>query len=165
MGAPLSPVGSVCDPCAEALQRTWVRLPAQVPLLRVTPPLLPGFLSHSSAILSIKPEKAKKIRHVIHIYIHLFVQDQIPGGAQAGEAAEVAALMFWWSCLVEVSFLLCQQVAQTGCQESTFPPEHCELETSKNRYAKTINAELALYIYPIKLFGRGLTRLIYILKY
>ena len=42
-------------------QRTRVRLPALVPLLRVTPPLLPCFLSHSSAILSIKPEKAKKI--------------------------------------------------------------------------------------------------------
>ena len=47
------------DPCAKALQRTWVRLPARVPLLRVTPPLLPCFLSHSSAVLSIKPEKKK----------------------------------------------------------------------------------------------------------
>ena len=37
-----------CDPCAEALQRTWVGLPARVPLLRVTPPLLPCFLSRSS---------------------------------------------------------------------------------------------------------------------
>ena len=72
MGAPLSSVGSVCDPCAEALQRTWVRLPAQVPLLRVTPPLLPGFLSHSSAILSIKPEKAKK-NTTRHTYIHTLV--------------------------------------------------------------------------------------------
>ena len=50
------------DPCAEALQRTRVRLPARVPLLRVTPRLLPCFLSNSSAVLSkIKPEKAKKI--------------------------------------------------------------------------------------------------------
>ena len=32
-----------------------------VPLLHATPPLLPRFLSHSSAVLSIKPEKAKKI--------------------------------------------------------------------------------------------------------
>ena len=43
-----------------SLQRTWVRLPAWVPLPRVTPPLLPSFLSHSSAILSIKPEKGQK---------------------------------------------------------------------------------------------------------
>ena len=35
--------------------------PGPVPLLRVAPPLLPCFLSHSSAVLSIiKPEKAKK---------------------------------------------------------------------------------------------------------
>ena len=60
-GAPLSSVGSACDPCAEALQWSWVRLPAWVPLLRVTPPLLPCFLSHSSAVLSIKPQKTKKI--------------------------------------------------------------------------------------------------------
>ena len=60
-GAPHSSVGSVRDPCAEALQRTRVRLPARVPLLRVTPRLLPCFLSTSPAVLSIKPEKAKKI--------------------------------------------------------------------------------------------------------
>ena len=39
--APLSSVASMCDPCAEALQWTRVRLPAQVPMLRVTPPLFP----------------------------------------------------------------------------------------------------------------------------
>ena len=55
---PLSSVSSARDPCAEALQRTRVRLPAWFPLLRVTPPLLPCFLSHSSAVLSIiKPKK------------------------------------------------------------------------------------------------------------
>ena len=60
-GALLSSVGSARDPCAEALQQSWARLRARVPSLRVTPPLLPCSLSHSSAILSIKPEKAKKI--------------------------------------------------------------------------------------------------------
>ena len=65
---PLSSV-SARDPCAEALQRTQVRLPAWVPLLRVTPPLLPCFLSHSSAVLSIiKPEKAKKNHIIRKIY-------------------------------------------------------------------------------------------------
>ena len=67
-GVPLSSV-SARDPCAEALQRTQVRLPAWVPLLRVTPPLLPCFLSHSSAVLSIiKPEKAKNNRIIRKIY-------------------------------------------------------------------------------------------------
>ena len=33
---------------------------SRVPLLRVTPPLLLCFLSHSSTILSIKPEKGQK---------------------------------------------------------------------------------------------------------
>ena len=60
LGALLSSVGSVRNPCAEALRQTQVRLPAWVPLPRVTPPLLPCFLSHSSAILSIKPEKGQK---------------------------------------------------------------------------------------------------------
>ena len=35
-GAPFGSVGRARVPCAEALQRTWVRLPAWVPLLRVT---------------------------------------------------------------------------------------------------------------------------------
>ena len=35
---PFSSVGRARVPCAEALQRTWVRLPARVPLLCVTPP-------------------------------------------------------------------------------------------------------------------------------
>ena len=48
------------DPCPEALQRTRVQLPACVPLLRVTPPLLPCFLSHSSAVLSIRPKNTLK---------------------------------------------------------------------------------------------------------
>ena len=38
-GAPFSSVGRSRVPCAEALQRTWVRLPTWVPLLCVTPPL------------------------------------------------------------------------------------------------------------------------------
>ena len=70
LGAPLSSVGSARDPCAEALQRTRARLLAQVPLLCVTPPLLPRFLSHSSAVLSIKPEKAKKKRQ-LYISLHI----------------------------------------------------------------------------------------------
>ena len=49
-GAPFSSVGRARVLCAEALQRTWVRLPAWVPLLRVTPVI-------SSAVLSIKPLK------------------------------------------------------------------------------------------------------------
>ena len=59
--APLSSVGSARDPCAEALQRTRVRLPARVHLLLVTPPLSPCFLSHSSAVLSEKDQKRKAI--------------------------------------------------------------------------------------------------------
>ena len=47
-GAPLSSVGSVRDPCAEALQWTRVQLLARVPLLRVTLSLLPCFLSQLS---------------------------------------------------------------------------------------------------------------------
>ena len=43
------------------LSWTRVKVPAWVPLLHITPPLLPCFLSRSWAILSIKPEKAKKI--------------------------------------------------------------------------------------------------------
>ena len=45
-GTPFSSVGRTRVPCAEALQRTRVRLPAWVPLLRVTPPLSPCFLSY-----------------------------------------------------------------------------------------------------------------------
>ena len=45
------------DPCAEALQRTRVRLLARVPLMHVTPPLLPCFLSHSSAVSKHKLDK------------------------------------------------------------------------------------------------------------
>ena len=57
-GAPHSSVvGSVGT---EALQRTRVRLPARVPLLRVTPRLLPCFLSNSSAVLSNKARKGQK---------------------------------------------------------------------------------------------------------
>ena len=59
-GVPLSSVGSARNPCAEALHR--------VPLLRVTPLLLPCFLSHSSALLSVKPEKVKNKTktHIFH---------------------------------------------------------------------------------------------------
>ena len=39
MGGPLAQLVEHEGPCAEALQRTWVRLPARVPLLRATPPL------------------------------------------------------------------------------------------------------------------------------
>ena len=53
LGVLLSSVGSVRDPCAEALQWTWVRLSARVLLLCVTPPLLPCFLSHCSTVLSV----------------------------------------------------------------------------------------------------------------
>ena len=45
-----------------------------VPFLHVTPPVLPCFLSHSSAILSIKPDRAKKI-HIKKIYIWLFLSN------------------------------------------------------------------------------------------
>ena len=58
--APLNLVGSSCDPCAKALQRTRVRLLAWVPLLRVTPPLLPCFLSHSSSYTVNKARKGQK---------------------------------------------------------------------------------------------------------
>ena len=51
-GVLLSSVCSARDPCAKALQR--------VPLLRVTPPLLPCFLSHSSSCTINKAEKAQK---------------------------------------------------------------------------------------------------------
>ena len=45
-GLPFSSVGRACVSCAEALQRTCVRLPAWgIPLLRVTPSLSPCFLS------------------------------------------------------------------------------------------------------------------------
>ena len=60
-------VGSARDPCAEALQQTRARHQARVALLHVTPPLLPCFLSHSSAILSIKPEK-KKFKKRLQFY-------------------------------------------------------------------------------------------------
>ena len=59
-GVLFSSVGHAGIPCAEALQRTRVWLRARVPLLCVTPPLSPCFLSHSSAILSIKPERPQK---------------------------------------------------------------------------------------------------------
>ena len=48
------------DPCAEALQRTRVRLPARVPLLRVTPRLLPCFLSKLFSCTVNKAEKRPK---------------------------------------------------------------------------------------------------------
>ena len=52
------------DPCAEALQRTRVQLLAWVPLLRVTSPLLPCFLSHSSAVNTVN--KARKRKNGVH---------------------------------------------------------------------------------------------------
>ena len=45
-GAPFSTVGRARAPCAKALQWTLVRLPAWVPLLRVTPPLSPPVSCH-----------------------------------------------------------------------------------------------------------------------
>ena len=61
-GAPLSSVGSARNLCAEALQRTRVRVLAWDPLLCVTPPLLPCFLSRSSAVLSEKAKKGKNLQ-------------------------------------------------------------------------------------------------------
>ena len=63
-GVLFSSVGHAGIPCAEALQRTRVWLRARVPLLCVTPPLSPCFLSHSSAILSIKPERPQKKKNL-----------------------------------------------------------------------------------------------------
>ena len=56
VGVLLSLVGSTRDPGAETLQWTRVRLLAQVPLLRVTPPLLPCFLT----LFSCPVNKARK---------------------------------------------------------------------------------------------------------
>ena len=50
-GVPCSSVGRARAPCAEALQRTRIRLPVRVPLLRVTPRLsLPLFPVISSSL-------------------------------------------------------------------------------------------------------------------
>ena len=59
-GAPFSSVGRARVPCAEALQRTWVPLPARVPLLRVTPPLSPPVSCHIFSCTINKTIKGQK---------------------------------------------------------------------------------------------------------
>ena len=59
-GRRLAGLAAYSDSCAEALQLIRARVLARVLLLHITPPLLPCLLSHSSAVLSIKPEKRPK---------------------------------------------------------------------------------------------------------
>ena len=81
---PFSSVGTARVPCAEALQRTGVLLPARVPLLRVTPPPLPVPCRIFSCTVNKAIKGQKNILKIIIIIMTWYLVSVAPGKKVSG---------------------------------------------------------------------------------